>query len=115
MVPQIKILPIVDFAIIHGGNNSVTEAFYFGKPMIVMPLFVDQFDNAQRIHEKGFGLRLNAYQCTKDELANAINKLICNNELILKMKKISQRIQDEVKSGKVGQLIENLVFKFNNI
>ena len=114
MVPQTKILPKVDLVITHGGNNTVTETFYFGKPMIVMPLFVDQFDNAQRVHEKGFGIRLNAHRCTKEELTNAINKLIYDDELTLKMKKIAQRIQNQVKQGKVGELIENLVVDLNN-
>ena len=114
MVPQTKVLPKVDLVITHGGNNTVTETFYFGKPMIVMPLFADQFDNAQRLHEKGFGIRLNAYRCTREELSNAINKLINDDELVLKMNKIAQRIQSEVKKGKVGELIENVVFDLNN-
>ena len=109
MVPQVKVLPKVDLVITHGGNNTVIESFYFGKPMIVMPLYVDQFDNAQRVHEKGFGIRLNAHRCTKDQLANAINKLIFDEELALKMKKISDRMQAQVKLGKVAELIEQLI------
>ena len=109
MVPQINVLPKVDLVITHGGNNTIGETFYFGKPMIVMPMFCDQFDNAQRIQEKGFGIRINPYQCTKDQLLNSINKLINDNDLNLRMKNISERIRAEVKLGKVGELIENLV------
>ena len=108
MVPQIQILEMVDLAIIHGGNNSLTESFYFGKPVIVMPIFADQYDNAQRVEEKGYGLRLDPYKCTSDELLRAIETILNDEELAIKMKKASERIQNDLKSEKIAQLIENI-------
>ena len=108
-LPQTKVLPIVDLVISHGGNNTITETFYFGKPLIVMPLFCDQADNAQRVHKKGFGIRLNPFRCTKEELAKSIDSLINNGDLSSKLKKISNRIKAEAKSGKVSELIEKVV------
>ena len=108
-VPQIQVLPVVDLVITHGGNNTVTETFFFGKPMIVMPLFGDQPDNAQRIHDKGLGIRLDPYRCSKQELLEAIEKLLNDKELNDKMKNISKRIQTTKSIDKFPKLVEALV------
>ena len=80
-LPQPAILPQVDLVITHGGNNTVTESFHHGKPMIVLPLFWDQVDNAQRIEETGFGRRLATYDFRDEELTDAIDELLADRAL----------------------------------
>jgi MGT family glycosyltransferase len=80
-LPQTTILPLVDLVITHGGNNTTTEAMHFGKPMIVLPLFWDQYDNAQRVDETGYGVRLDTYGFTDEELHAAIDRLLGDEEL----------------------------------
>jgi UDP:flavonoid glycosyltransferase YjiC (YdhE family) len=75
-LPQTTILPLVDLVITHGGNNTVTECLHFGKPMVVLPLFWDQYDNAQRVHERGFGVRLSTYTFEPAELTGAIDRVL---------------------------------------
>jgi MGT family glycosyltransferase len=75
-LPQTRILPLVDLVITHGGNNTVTEAFHFGKPMILLPLFWDQHDNAQRVHEAGFGVRLDTYGFSEEQMQAALHRLL---------------------------------------
>ena len=84
-VPQTNVLPLVDLVITHGGNNTTTEAFHFGKPMVVMPLFWDQYDNAQRVHELGFGRRLDTYGFDDDELIGAVDRLLADEALHRRM------------------------------
>ncbi|CAF2406976.1 unnamed protein product [Rotaria sp. Silwood2] len=109
MVPQVQILPLVDLVITHGGNNTITENFYFGKPLIILPLFADQFDNAQRIQEKGFGIRLDTYYCSEEELLDAIEKLLADEELAEKLKILSKKMRETDNRAKVVELIEALV------
>jgi MGT family glycosyltransferase len=75
-LPQTKVIPQVDLVITHGGNNTTTEAMHFGKPMIVLPLFWDQYDNAQRVDETGYGVRLSTYAFTEDEMTAALERLL---------------------------------------
>ncbi len=75
-VPQTKVLPLVDLAITHGGNNTTTECFHFGVPQVSLPLFWDQYDNAERVEETGLGRRLPTYEFEDDELREAIDQLL---------------------------------------
>lgn len=92
-VPQTRIIPEVDLVITHGGNNTTTESLHFGKPMILLPLFWDQYDNAQRMDELGFGRRLSTYSFTEDEMNAAMTGLLDNHELRDRMAEMAQAIQ----------------------
>jgi len=81
MLPQTKVIPQVDLVISHGGNNTVTETLHFGKPLIVLPLFWDQYENAQRMAELGFGVRLDTYGFADDELTGAVDTLLADTAL----------------------------------
>jgi MGT family glycosyltransferase len=81
MLPQTKVIPEVDLVISHGGNNTVTEALHCGKPLIVLPLFWDQYENAQRIDELGFGIRLDTYAFADAELTGAVDRLLADTGL----------------------------------
>ncbi len=75
-LPQPSLIPQMDAVITHGGNNTVTEALHFGKPMILLPLFWDQYDNAQRMDELGLGVRLPTYSFTEEQLAEALTTVL---------------------------------------
>jgi MGT family glycosyltransferase len=84
-VPQTKVIPQVDLVITHGGNNTTTESLHFGKPMILLPLFWDQYDNAQRMDELGFGVRLATYDFTEAQMNEALDRLLSDDDLRARM------------------------------
>jgi MGT family glycosyltransferase len=84
-LPQTKVIPQVDLVITHGGNNTTTESLHFGKPMILLPLFWDQYDNAQRMDELGYGIRLSTYAFADEEMFDALERLLGDAELRARM------------------------------
>ena len=107
-LPQISIIPKVDLVITHGGNNTTTESVHFGKPMIVLPLFWDQYDNAQRVHEKGHGIRLATYAFKDEELTGAIDKLLNDSALLAKLNKIGEAVRSRKGIEEAATKIEAL-------
>jgi MGT family glycosyltransferase len=105
-VPQTSILPEVDLVITHGGNNTVTESLHFGKPMVVLPLFWDQYDNAQRMHELGYGVRLATYDFDEDELIASVDGLAEDETLRSSLDALGERIRDADGVTHAADLIE---------
>jgi MGT family glycosyltransferase len=105
-LPQVSILPHVDLVITHGGNNTVTESLRFGKPMVLLPLFWDQYDNAQRIHETGFGTRLDTYAHAPEDLTGAIRRLLADQALKTRLEKLATRLAATPGTVTAADLIE---------
>ena len=105
-LPQTSILPHVDLVITHGGNNTTTECMYFGKPMVVLPIFWDQHDNAQRVHETGFGVRLPTYEFEDADLSGAIDRLLADRALHARMGEVAARLQAKPGTVAAAELIE---------
>jgi MGT family glycosyltransferase len=108
-LPQISVLPIVDAVITHGGNNTVTECLYFGKPMVVLPLFWDQPDNAQRIAETGYGVRLRTYEAGAAELSTALDTVLTSQEMSARLTALSRRLQSAPGTARAADLLESLL------
>jgi MGT family glycosyltransferase len=107
-LPQPSILPQCDLLITHGGNNTVCEGFHFGLPMIGLPLFWDQYDNAQRLAETGFGERLPTYGWAQEGLVETVNRLIADDDLHARMRRYAETIRADPGHVRAADLIEGL-------
>ncbi len=107
-LPQTSILPMVDLVVTHGGNNTVTECFHFGKPMVVLPLFWDQYDNAQRVHETGHGIRLDTYGHAPEELRAAADRLLADAGLRDRLAAGARTLQATSGVARAADLIERV-------
>lgn len=71
--------PKVIAFVTHGGSLSVTEALFYGKPMIGIPVFGDQHYNMANTRLGGWTLRLDHSTLTVSELDEALDQIINNS------------------------------------
>ena len=107
-LPQTSVLPHVDLVITHGGNNTTTECMWFGKPMIILPIFWDQHDNAQRVHETNYGIRLPTYDFDERELAGTVDRLLTDRAMKERAAAASARLQQRPGTTTAADLIERV-------
>ena len=107
-LPQVSVLPHVDAVVTHGGNNTTTECFWHGKPMLVLPIFWDQHDNAQRVAETGFGARLPTYTFSDEQLERALSTLLLDSALRARAAAAGERLRRRSGTARAAGLIEEL-------
>ncbi len=107
-LPQTEILPHASVVITHGGNNTVTECLHFGCPMVVLPLFWDQYDNAQRVHETGYGVRLDTYGHDPSELLDAVTRLLADAPLRRRLNRVAARVSADPGTIRAADAIERV-------
>lgn len=107
-LPQVSVLPHVDAVITHGGNNTTTECMWFGKPMLVLPIFWDQHDNAQRAHETGYGLRLPTYTFDDQQLGDALASVLGDQPMNARLSAARERLRRRPGTARAAELIESV-------
>jgi UDP:flavonoid glycosyltransferase YjiC (YdhE family) len=55
-VDQEQVLPPADIVVCHGGSGTVYGALAAGVPVVVVPVFADQFENGRRVASAGAGV-----------------------------------------------------------
>jgi len=75
-IPQSQVLPVCDLFVSHGGSGALLGALSAGVPMLALPQGADQFINAERVVETGFGLRLMPSELSPEAVGRAARRLI---------------------------------------
>ena len=78
----------------HGGFNSVLETAIRGVPVVVIPLFADQFKNAKTVEYRGFGVIVEKLNLNKQTLKTAMNRILGNDQY----KKAALRLSHLIKN-----------------
>lgn len=82
--------------ITHAGHGSTLETVYHGVPALMIPLFLDQFNNAHNSVARGFALQLSLSggNFTKNTLLSVIKEMLNNPKYRQEAKEISKLFHD---------------------
>ncbi|XP_034664437.1 UDP-glucuronosyltransferase 2B14-like [Drosophila subobscura] len=95
--PQQAVLahPKVKLFITHGGMLSTVESLHFGKPMLGLPCFFDQFRNMDHVQRMGLGLVLSHQEMTAADFKSALLRLLTEESFAINAKETSKRYRDQ--------------------
>ena len=99
-VPQLKVLKLADVFVTHGGMNSVSEALYYGVPMLVIPFVSDQPVNARYVEKLGVGMRLIYSEVDKTSVRAHVLSVLSSAEIKNNTEKVQELIKNAL--GNVG-------------
>lgn len=104
-VPQLELLPRAALFITHGGMNSVSEAAWFGRPMLLAPQVGDQVFIAHQTEKLGAGRQIDSKTIGPGELRAAAEGVMADERYA----EGSARIGDSLRaSGGVKQAVQEL-------
>lgn len=106
-LPQKALLPYVDVMVHHGGNNSFTEALYFGKPALILPFSSDQFSIAYDAQSHHLAHALDPNRATAEEIGHALCSLF-NDQSRVALAAIQQQLRSRGAFYAVRQLLAKM-------
>ncbi|NNJ68751.1 MAG: glycosyltransferase family 1 protein [Boseongicola sp.] len=106
-VPQAAVFPHASLMMCHGGSGSLMGGLAAGLPLVVAPLFADQFDNAARVEAAGLGLAASEPQ-SAEEMSTLMRRVLGSDEIAEASRKIAVEIASQVAIEDAATRLERL-------
>ena len=99
-LPSHKVMPMVDVAIIHGGQGSVQTAIASGTPILGIPLHVEQGLNVAMVEKHGAGIMQTKHDIDSQDIREKVERILKDPSYKKNIMKLSgyQNSVDGVKS-----------------
>lgn len=103
--PHTEVFPRASVVVNHGGHGTVTKALAAGKPVLCLPKFRDQKDNAIRMTTRGAGLSL-TWRAGERDIVAALRRLLSETEFTSAAVALGRRIRAEMNEDHLVELLE---------
>ena len=104
-VPQRDLLPTCAAVVCHGGTGTVIAALSLGVPLVLLPMGADQPDNADRCHELGVGIVLDAVTASAPDIAGAVDEVIADPRYADAARRLAAEATAQPPIEAVGELV----------
>lgn len=74
-VDQARVFAEADLVVCHGGSGTVFGALAAGLPMVIVPVFADQFENGRRVASGGAGVTVEAEPASADGARRVVTEV----------------------------------------
>jgi UDP:flavonoid glycosyltransferase YjiC (YdhE family) len=91
-MPLSQVLQACEVTIHHGGQGTALTALGAGNPQLILPVFDDQFDNADAVVRSGAGLSLLPEELTPQAIADRCLELLGDEEFTLSAAAVAEEI-----------------------
>lgn len=99
----------------HMGFKSIREAICAKVPIVALPMFAEQSRNAAIARKRGFGEYINKMYVTKENVLQALNKVLHNPSYKLNVGKVQDLLSDKiVDSIELGTFWVDFILKHEN-
>lgn len=107
-VPQPAVLshPAVRLFVSHCGMNSILEALYWRTPILALPFFGDQHDNAARLIDVGVARRLHKQQFDAAEVTAKVEALLHDLNVQNAVERISSKFKQTSGRDQAANIVE---------
>src|ERR1041385_4147622 len=93
----------------HGGVTGVKESAFMGVPMLLIPVYYDEFGNAARIVYHGLGARLRLKEVSAPALGSLIDTLLEDSSYSARARLMAERLVELENRSPGVALIERVL------
>ena len=91
-VPQAEVLPHAQAVITHGGSGTMMGALGAGVPLVIVPMFADQPDNARAVEAAGAGVAV--FEADSASLRAGIERVLKDPDFLVGAKRVSSQMAE---------------------
>lgn len=107
--PQVEVLERAALMISHGGVTGVKESVLMGVPMLLIPVYYDEFGNAARMVYHGLGVRLQLKEVSAAELGRLIDHVLGDAAYAARARLMAQKLVQLERQSPAVEIVERML------